>query len=59
MYTLTTGLYKQFTEKEEYFVIILGLDNAGKTVRNCGFEKREFWEGIRNGTSFDIGEESF
>jgi ADP-ribosylation factor related protein 1 len=33
MYTLMTGLYKQWTRKEEYYVIILGLDNAGKTVR--------------------------
>jgi ADP-ribosylation factor related protein 1 len=32
MYTLLTGLYRQYTLKEEYFVIILGLDNAGKTV---------------------------
>lgn len=32
MYTLTSGIYKQLTEKEEYFVIILGLDNAGKTT---------------------------
>jgi hypothetical protein len=32
MYSLLSGLYKQFTRKEEYFVLILGLDNAGKTV---------------------------
>jgi hypothetical protein len=33
MYTLLSGLYKHLTQKEEYYVIILGLDNAGKTVR--------------------------
>ena len=32
MYTLLSGLYKYLTEKEEYFVLILGLDNAGKTT---------------------------
>ncbi|KAJ3293525.1 ADP-ribosylation factor protein 3 [Borealophlyctis nickersoniae] len=32
MYTLLSGLYKQYTQKEEFYVIILGLDNAGKTV---------------------------
>lgn len=32
MYTLLSGLYKYLTQKEDYYVIILGLDNAGKTV---------------------------
>ncbi|KAI9026761.1 ADP-ribosylation factor family-domain-containing protein [Hyaloraphidium curvatum] len=32
MYTLFSGLYKHLTQKEEYYVIILGLDNAGKTT---------------------------
>ncbi|KAI9222913.1 ADP-ribosylation factor family-domain-containing protein [Blastocladiella britannica] len=32
MYTLLSGLYRQWTRKEEYSVIILGLDNAGKTT---------------------------
>jgi ADP-ribosylation factor related protein 1 len=40
MYTLLSGLYKQYTQKEEFNsihltntqVIILGLDNAGKTT---------------------------
>ncbi|TRY74998.1 hypothetical protein TCAL_08648 [Tigriopus californicus] len=32
MYTLFSGLYKSLTEKEEFFVLILGLDNAGKTT---------------------------
>jgi len=32
MYTLLSGLYKHITQKEEFFVLILGLDNAGKTT---------------------------
>ncbi|KAI8802398.1 ADP-ribosylation factor family-domain-containing protein [Cladochytrium replicatum] len=32
MFTLLSGLYAQYTRKDEYFVIILGLDNAGKTT---------------------------
>ncbi|KAJ3334087.1 hypothetical protein HDU76_011611 [Blyttiomyces sp. JEL0837] len=32
MYTLLSGLYDQYTRKEEFFIIILGLDNAGKTT---------------------------
>lgn len=32
MYTLLSGFHKYLTQKEEYYVIILGLDNAGKTV---------------------------
>lgn len=32
MYRLLTGLVQHLTRKEEYNVIILGLDNAGKTV---------------------------
>ncbi|KAL1920418.1 uncharacterized protein VTP21DRAFT_795 [Calcarisporiella thermophila] len=32
MYTLFRGLYKYLTRREEYYVIILGLDNAGKTT---------------------------
>ncbi|KAJ1993411.1 ADP-ribosylation factor protein 3 [Dimargaris cristalligena] len=32
MYTLLNGLYKYLTRQEEYYVIILGLDNAGKTT---------------------------
>lgn len=34
MYTLLSGLYKHLTQKEEYCVVILGLDNAGKSVSN-------------------------
>ncbi|KAI9226576.1 MAG: ADP-ribosylation factor family-domain-containing protein [Piptocephalis tieghemiana] len=32
MFTLLSGLYSQWTQKEEYYIIILGLDNAGKTT---------------------------
>ena len=32
MYTLLNGFYKLLTRKEEYYVLVLGLDNAGKTV---------------------------
>lgn len=32
MYSLLSGLYRYMTLKEEYNILILGLDNAGKTV---------------------------
>lgn len=32
MYTLLYGLWKYLFQKDEYFVLILGLDNAGKTT---------------------------
>lgn len=32
MFTLLRGLWKYFFRKDEYYVLILGLDNAGKTV---------------------------
>ena len=32
MFTLLSGLWKYVFQKDEYFVLILGLDNAGKTV---------------------------
>ncbi|XP_034840200.1 ADP-ribosylation factor-related protein 1 [Maniola hyperantus] len=32
MYTLLHGFYKYIVQKDEYFVLILGLDNAGKTT---------------------------
>ncbi|KNC26909.1 hypothetical protein FF38_10939 [Lucilia cuprina] len=32
MYTLLNGFYKYLTQKDEYCVVILGLDNAGKTT---------------------------
>lgn len=34
MYSLLYGFYKYLVQKEEYCVLILGLDNAGKTVSN-------------------------
>ena len=32
MFTLLRGLWKYFFRKDEYYVVILGLGNAGKTV---------------------------
>jgi len=32
MYTLLSGLYKYVFQKDEYCVLILGLDNAGKVA---------------------------
>lgn len=32
MYTLLSGLYKYMFQRDEYCILILGLDNAGKTV---------------------------
>lgn len=32
MYTLLSGLWRYIRQKDEYNVLILGLDNAGKTV---------------------------
>ena len=32
MYTLLSGLYRALTQKGEFSVLILGLDNAGKTT---------------------------
>ncbi|KAG2182277.1 hypothetical protein INT43_007204, partial [Umbelopsis isabellina] len=32
MYTLLSGTYKYLTRREEYYVMIIGLDNAGKTT---------------------------
>lgn len=32
MFTLVHGFYKYMKQKDEYCVLILGLDNAGKTV---------------------------
>ena len=34
MFALLSGLWKYLFQKDEYFVLILGLDNAGKTVSN-------------------------
>lgn len=32
MFTLLRGLWDYFFRKKDYYVVILGLDNAGKTV---------------------------
>lgn len=32
MYHLLSGLYKYMFQLDEYYVLILGLDNAGKSV---------------------------
>lgn len=32
MYTLLSGLYRSLTQKDEFYVLILGLDGAGKTT---------------------------
>lgn len=32
MYSLLSGLYRHYCRTEQYTVVILGLDNAGKTV---------------------------
>lgn len=39
MYTLVSGFYKYLVQKNEYCVLILGLDNAGKTVRYFCFNR--------------------
>lgn len=36
MFTLVHGFYKYVKQKDEYCVLILGLDNAGKTVSKWG-----------------------
>lgn len=33
MYSLLHGFYKYIVQKDEFCVLILGLDNAGKTVK--------------------------
>ena len=38
MFTLMHGFYKYIKQKDEYCVLILGLDNAGKTVSVRGLE---------------------
>ena len=32
MFTLLSGLWKYLFQKDEYCILILGLDNAGKSV---------------------------
>ena len=42
MYTLLSGLYKHLVQKDDYFLLILGLDNAGKSVRAATTVKQAF-----------------
>jgi len=39
MYHLLSGLYEYLTRKEEFGVLILGLDGAGKTVRSSTYKR--------------------
>ena len=32
MYTLLSGAYAEYTKVDEYYVLIIGVDNAGKTT---------------------------
>ncbi|KAG9321100.1 hypothetical protein KVV02_007625 [Mortierella alpina] len=32
MYSFLSGLYKHLTRREAYYIVIIGLDNAGKTT---------------------------
>lgn len=32
MFTLLSGFYNYLTQKDEYFILLLGLDNSGKTT---------------------------
>ncbi|KAF9319927.1 ADP-ribosylation factor protein 3 [Podila horticola] len=33
MYSFLSGLYKHLTRREAYYIVIIGLDNAGKTAK--------------------------
>lgn len=46
MYTLLSGLYRAVTQKDEFFVLILGLDNAGKSTF-LESAKAQFTKGYR------------
>lgn len=54
MYTLLSGLYKYMFQKDEYCVLILGLDNAGKTVRLVIYSSRHFSVLVVHKTSFAL-----
>ena len=43
MFTLLSGLWKYTFQKDEYYVLILGLDNAGKTVRVISDNFYKIW----------------
>lgn len=36
MYSLLRGLYDHFVRRASFNIVIVGLDNAGKTVRGWG-----------------------
>ena len=41
MYHLLSGFYRYLTQRDEFYVLILGLDNAGKSVNSilyCNFK---------------------
>ena len=42
MFSLFGGLYTYATQRHEYFILILGLDNAGKTVSCDCFLNEQF-----------------
>jgi ADP-ribosylation factor related protein 1 len=43
MYTLLSGLWHHLSRRDEYYVLLVGLDEAGKTVRmfRVGRERRD------------------
>ena len=38
MFTLLSGLWRYMFQKDEFNILIVGLDNAGKTVRKSGLK---------------------
>ena len=42
MFTLLSGLWKYIFQKDEYCLLILGLDNAGKTVCRTKVQKHTY-----------------
>ncbi|KAK9300799.1 hypothetical protein QLX08_006653 [Tetragonisca angustula] len=53
MYTLLHGLYKYLVQKDEYFILILGLDNAGKTTY-LEAAKTKFTKNYKAGVRFNF-----
>ena len=55
MYTLLKGFYNMYFEKPTYKILIIGLDNAGKTVKIniqilVSFEQNKNGGGVENFT---------